>query len=113
MTMYAWGVINAIARLEGQFEQIGGAIEYTATENRDQVRALFASLREVAVTLGVTLEVLAKAGLVDPEAIHRRVAEELAPKRPDVTCITCGRVVPADRASITAIGTVCQTCSSP
>jgi nicotinamide mononucleotide (NMN) deamidase PncC len=78
---------------------------------QDQLRATRRQLQEVAVTLGVALELLQQANLLDPAVVHARVAEQLAQGPTTAVCITCGKAVPVGQTTITAMGTVCDACA--
>jgi hypothetical protein len=108
-THTTWG---AITRLHEEMEMGDAAMQFGQAETRAQLQALYRSVHEIAVTLGVTMEILAAANLLDPEAIRTEVAKRLADKTAVLAaCIQCGKPSPANQMSSTPMGAVCAACA--
>jgi hypothetical protein len=103
---------GAIRRLHELMELGGAATEFGQAETRAQMQALYRTVHELALTVGVTLEILHGANLLDPVAIQAEVAKRLADTQAAlVTCVQCGKASPARQISSTPMGAVCAACA--
>lgn len=109
MTYSSYGYFT---RLREMMEQADDTLQSGQADLRTQMRTVVAALHDVALTLGVTMETLQRAGLLDPAAIAAEVAK-LKALPPTVTgpCVQCGKVVAAADASSTPMGMVCRACA--
>lgn len=98
-------------RFQEQLDMEIDATQFQQGQVADQLAGMYRLIRELALTLDVTMDMLAKAGHLDIAAISDRVQTELAnPASPPVACIQCGKTVPGSNATVTAFGPVCRPC---
>jgi hypothetical protein len=85
-----------------------------------RVSALQKQVRELSMTVAVTMKMLGEAGHLDSKIVRYRVeaeleaAEEATHHAPTaaVKCDRCGQSVPANRTTITESGQVCDRCAA-
>jgi hypothetical protein len=97
-----------------------------------RMNELSRELHEAQLTLAALMKVMSEMGQLDPRAVQTRVEAELEAMRPpppappapsapapvkqpppsfDVRCDRCGNTVPSTRTTITASGTLCDSCA--
>jgi hypothetical protein len=108
MTYSQWG---ALGYLHQQMDAGDAALAFGQTETRGQLQALYRMVHELAVTLGVAMDVLRQAGLLDPAAIQAQAAKILADSGGAmIACVQCGKTAPLREATRTPMGAVCAAC---
>jgi hypothetical protein len=111
MTVYSnWG---GLGRLHQQMDAADSALEFGQAETRTQIQALYRMVHELSLTVGVAMDALSKAGLLDTAAIKASVDAKLADTGATiVACVTCGANVPQSTTKRTPMGVVCANCAA-